>query len=60
MAMCSNWIKFLVAQQGYQLQKSGSPSSFLVVSGYQATTKSQTGLAYRVLPFVYTFGAFEY
>ena len=41
------WIlNFLVARLGYQLLKLGSLTHFLVASGYQATTKSYTGVWY--------------
>ena len=40
--------EFLVARLGYQVQISGSPSTFQVACGYWATTKSYTALAFAL------------
>ena len=50
--------KFLVAKLGYQVQISGSPSTFLVACGYRATTKSYT--VYGLYVFVCVLKIAEY
>ena len=37
-------LHFLVAKSGYQQQRTGSPNNFQIAWGYQATTKSYTGI----------------